>query len=386
MLHLRILAWAAVLAVIQLNSGLLCAEDLWVKHVVYEGARVNTAVGGDFTGDGKVDVIAVSENKTRLFIAPEWRELVLAETPGKNFIHSEVFDVDGDGDLDFIGAHYKPGWIAWLEQPADPTRDRWPLRVVDDEVDGVHGLLKGDIDGDGKLDLIANSAQPQGKFPNSAVWLQAPKNVTQAKRWNRFVFAQGDAPGLSHYFGVGDVNNDGRPDIALAAKGGPQAEPGTGEWFAWWEAPKGGAKNVPWRKHRLANNQPGATNIQQADVNGDGKMDFVATRGHGRGVLWMEAPEFKIHEIHPTLKEPHCLQVADMDGDGDLDAATCAYGDQVAAWFENDGKGQFKTHIVARNQAAYDIRAMDMDGDQDLDLLIAGQQSSNVVWYENPLR
>ena len=42
---------------------------------------------------------------------------------------------------------------------------------------------------------------------------------------------------MSHYFGFGDVNGDGRPDIALAAKGGPQAEPGTGEWFAWWEAP-----------------------------------------------------------------------------------------------------------------------------------------------------
>ena len=59
-----------------------------------------------------------------------------------------------------------------------------------------------------------------------------------------------------------------------------------------------------------------------------------------------------------------------MDADGDIDAATCGYGDQIAAWFENDGKGNFKTHIVARNQAAYDIRALDMDGDKDLDLFV----------------
>ena len=49
-------------------------------------------------------------------------------------------------------------------------------------------------------------------------------------------------------------------------------------------------------------------------------------------------------------------------------------------------KGNFTTHIVSDDQAAYDIRAVDMDGDTDLDLLIAGQLSHNVVWYENPLK
>ena len=43
--------------------------------------------------------------------------------------------------------------------------------------------------------------------------------------------------------------------------------------------------------------------------------------------------------IHETLLEPHSLVVVDMDGDGDLDAATCAYGDRQALWFENDGRG-----------------------------------------------
>ncbi|MCA9178698.1 MAG: VCBS repeat-containing protein [Planctomycetales bacterium] len=367
-------------------AGLACsasAEELWKKHEVHQGAHCNTAVGGDFTKDGRADVIAVSDSKVRLFVAPDWREVILAETPGKNFIHSESFDVDGDGDLDFIGAHYKPGWIAWLEQPDNPLVDRWPLRVVDDEVDGVHGLLKGDVDGDGRLDLLANSAQPGGKMPFSAVWLRVPQRPAEAERWDRFIFSRSDSPGLSHYLGFGDVNGDGRPDISMAAKGGPQAEPGTGEWFAWWEAPQN-PRQEGWKKHLLSDQHPGATNIQQADVNGDGKVDFLATRGHGQGVVWFEAPDWKLHTIHETLKEPHCLQVVDMDGDGDMDAATCAYGDQIAAWFENDGKGNFKTHIVAREQAAYDIRAVDMDGDKDLDLLIAGQQSKNVAWYENP--
>ena len=38
-----------------------------------------TAVAADFTGDGIPDVIADSDNKTRLFVGPDWNEVVLDE-------------------------------------------------------------------------------------------------------------------------------------------------------------------------------------------------------------------------------------------------------------------------------------------------------------------
>ncbi len=370
------------------RSALAGDAAAWSKHVVHEGEHCNTAVGGDFTGDGKTDIISNSGGKTRLFVAPKWTEVVIDASLGHNFIHSESFDVDGDGDLDFIGARYQPGLVVWLENPGkSAAAGAWTSRIAEQEVNGIHGLLKGDVDGDGKLDLLANSGQPVGPFPYSGAWLKVPANPRAAKSWQRSIFARQDAPGLSHYMGFGDVNGDGRADIAMGAKGGPQDKSGMGEWFAWWEAPRDPTQ--PFKRHVLPGTHPGATNIQQADVNGDGRVDFIASRGHGHGVIWFEHPAddsdtWPIHDINPDLEFPHCLQVVDMDGDGDIDAATCAYGSQVAAWFENDGKGQFKTHIVAKEQAAYDIRAVDIDVDGDLDLLIAGQRSQNVVWYENP--
>jgi hypothetical protein len=356
----------------------------WEKHVIWEGQRTNVAVAADFTGDGKVDVISSSGGKTRLFIAPDWKQVIIGDDKAHTFIHGETFDVDGDGDTDFIGARYKPGLIVWFEQPKAATAGPWKARIAEDEIIGIHGVLKADVNGDGKLDLLANSGQPMGKFPNSAAWLEVPKNPRTATRWTRHIFAKEDAPGLSHYLGAGDLNGDGRMDITLAAKGGPADKSGQGEWFAWWEAGKDPTK--PFKKHKLPGKHPGATNIMPADVNGDGKLDIVASRGHGVGLIWYENPKWTIHQINTNLQSPHCLQIGDIDNDGDLDAATCAYLSRKAAWFENDGKGKFKTHIINADQCAYDIRLVDMDKDGDLDVLIAGQQSNNVVWYENRLK
>jgi hypothetical protein len=293
-----------------------------------------------------------------------------------------VMDVNGDGLPDFLGARYSPGLIFWLERPRDPLRQTWTYRTIDDAkaggVDGIHGLIVGDVDGDGRPDLIGNSAQPKGAFPNSLAWFRIPSDWRNARQWERHIFAKGDAPGLSHYFGFGDVNGDGRPDIASAAK---IAE--GGNWFAWWEQPSD-PRGV-WKRHTIAENQEGATNIMMADVNGDGLTDFIASRGHGTGLVWYEAPDWKAHEIDGELEGPHSLDVGDIDGDGHIDVVTCAKDSFVAAWFRNDGKGNFTRHTIWTNQAAYDIRLVDMDGDGDLDVLIAGQESKNVVWHENQL-
>lgn len=377
-------ATTAMLLCLLTAAGVVGEE--WKKHVVHEGGGVTfTAVAADFTGDGKPDVITDNGKKTRLLVSPEWEEIVLDEHPEfTHNTHSEFFDVDGDGDLDYIAAHYNPGLIVWFEQPRDAITGRWTKRLISDQIHGIHGVIKGDIDGDKRPDLLATAAQPKGSYPESLAWFRIPKDPHTAEKWELNIFAKNDAPGLTHYLGVGDVNGDGRVDAATGAKGGPTDKSGKGEWFAWWEAPAN--PTGAWSKHRLPGKHPGATNIHPADVNGDNQTDFIASRGHGRGVIWFEAPEWKVHDIHATIKEPHCLVVVDLDGDGDTDAATCAFGDKLAAWFENDGTGKFKTHIVGRDQEAYDIRAVDMDLDQDLDLLIAGRRSNNVVWYENPMR
>ncbi|MDB4338958.1 VCBS repeat-containing protein [Rubripirellula sp.] len=369
--------------------GAVSNADNWKKHVIHEGVRTLTAVAGDFTGDGRVDVIADGGKQTRLFVAPDWDLVVIDDHPEiSHYIHSELFDVDNDGDLDYIGARYNPGLIVWLENPggyhgsAKKERGSWKRRIADDRVHGIHGLIRGDVDGDGQMDLLATSAQAKPPHAESLAWLRIPDEPRSDSMWDLFPFAVGDAPGLTHYLGVGDVDGDGRLDAATGAKGGPTAT-SKGEWFAWWKSDP--SAKGRWVKQMISDQEPGATNIHPVQVNGDGVMDFIASRGHGNGVVWFEGPNWERREIDSTIKEPHCLVAIDLDLDGDVDAATCAFGDQEAVWYENDGEGKFTRHQIAENQESYDLRACDLDGDGDLDLLVAGRDSNNVVWFENPV-
>jgi hypothetical protein len=124
----------------------------------------------------------------------------------------------------------------------------------------------------------------------------------------------------------------------------------------------------------------GPTHILVGNVNQDGRFDFIAAPGHGRGLVWYEAPSWKAHEISPAARGAHSLAVDDIDGDGDLDIVSCFNGDHIIAWFENDNRGRCFMHPIYKNQAADDIRLIDMDDDGDTDLLVAGDRSKNVVW------
>lgn len=355
----------------------------WKKHVVMEQGHCNTAVALDANGDKHLDVIASFNGRVSLFIAPDWKEetVLYRFAGGGACIHSEVIDADGDGDLDWAGslANDHP---FWLENPgeAEAQMGAWTPRAIDHEITGIHCILRSDIDNDGKDDLIINNFQPDKGIGDSMAWFSIPLNPYKANQWNRHVFAAGDARGGSHYMGAGDIDGDGWKEIAAGAKGDPFAD---GNWFAFWKNPGANLVKGAWEKVILADNQIAATNILPADVNRDGKVDWLATRGHGVGVIWFENPSWRIHDIDTGIKSPHSLTVADHDQDGDLDAAACGFESERVMWYENDGKGNFTLHTLDDKQQSYDLRSVDMDGDGDQDLLNAGRGSRNVVWYEN---
>lgn len=345
----------------------------------------------DANGDGKRDVIAMGQSKVFALLAPDWKPVVLADTREPKMLYCVALDADGDGDQDIALGRYRVPWIeyrealkagktadrpegpdfsvAWIENTRS-TDQAWPLHVLDRELNGIHGLCAGDVNGNGMADVIADSINGP-VFANSLAWFAGTEKAGEP--FERHLITKGGTDGRPHYLDFADVNGDGRGDVLLGDS--------VGGTFTWWDR---GDRDKPWTKHLIAR-EKGATNIKAADIDGDGTPDVVGSCGHGTGVFWFEGPEWTKHVVDPELDDAHALAVADFDGDGDPDVASSSYTSKVVRWYENDGKGSFEAHDIdaTNEQESYDLKARDVDGDQRPDLILAGRETRNVVFYQN---
>jgi hypothetical protein len=364
----------------------------WVRHAVPLPESIWSVEALDASGDGKLDLIAMGETRVFALLAPDWQQHVLIDTKEPKMLYCVVLDADADGDLDLAVGRYRAPWIdyrsaraagkeasepagpdfsvAWIENVGQ-VNGEWKLHVLDRELNGIHGLWTGDVNGDGRKDLLADSIMgPQ--FPKSLAWFETPPRGANA--FKRHIITNAGADGRPHYLDFADLNGDGRGDLLVGDSGG-----GT---FTWWANP--GATEQGWRKHSVAT-ESGATNIKAADVNRDGAPDVVASCGHGKGVLWFSGPAWTRHVIDAELRDPHALALGDFDLDGDIDVATASFTAFVVRWYENDGTGNFTAHDIdtGNKQQTYDLKAKDLDGDGRLDLILAGRESRNAVWFRN---
>ena len=75
-----------------------------------------------------------------------------------------------------------------------------------------------------------------------------------------------------------------------------------------------------------------------------------------------------------------------MDNDGDLDILSASENDDTIAWYENDGAANptFTKAVIATSaDNALDVQVADLDGDGDLDIVSASSLDDTIAWYEN---
>ena len=126
-------------------------------------------------------------------------------------------------------------------------------------------------------------------------------------------------------------------------------------------------------------------------MDGDGDLDIVSASSLDDTIAWCENdgaadPSWTSANIATTADAARDVQVADMDGDGDLDIVSASYADDTIAWYENNGAANpswTSSDIVTNATNAESVYLADMDGDGDFDIVSGSQGDNTVAWYEN---
>jgi hypothetical protein len=220
-----------------------------------------------------------------LFLKPIGCGTASFDAPFSIYTSIASADLNGDGTLDIAmsgsrisGPPPHPGYsFVLLRDPADAARFLPPVRY--EAGNDPDFLVVGDINGDGLKDLaVANYGSPDGSIKGSAsIFLQDPATPGRFLPATEFATASRSAS-----VAIGDLNGDGRLDLAVAnpVSGGPG-----GTISILFQAPGSPGSFLP------AANYPGIfqpLSVAIGDLNGDGNADIAVS--DGGAVLYYQDP------------------------------------------------------------------------------------------------
>jgi len=374
----------AALLLLLVVPGWVQAE--WPRHTIDKSSRGADGVRlADINGDGHMDiatgweeggVVRVYTNPGPVKAQAPWPFATVGKAPS---VEDAVFaDLDADGHLDVVSCcegktktvfvHWGPNWQTTQVFPQLKGQQAWMFALPLQRPDGGCDLVVSSKGSNACIGLLSAAEKPRDlsswtfRRLVDATWVMSLRSV--------------------------DVDRDGDLDVVASNRKSKTAR------VLWLE----NRPDASWPEHTVGSVGRENMFLDVADMNGDGRVDFLVPRKpHEIALLTQPADPRAVWAESvialPTSNHGRAKAVAAGDLDGDQRpelVLTCesANGPKIGCFFakQNADQGWSFHDISGAPGTKFDrIELLDLDADGDLDVLTCEERDGlGVIWYENP--
>jgi len=326
---------------------------------------------GDIDGDGDLDVVTGNYNQTNKLYLNDGSGGFTAGTGTSIGSESDstqsiaLGDIDGDGKLDIVAGNHSATNKLYLNDGSGGFTTGAGT-TIGSESGVTTSIALGDIDGDGNLDIVAGNHSGTNKLylNDGSGGFDTTGTVIGSESDGTFNIA------------LGDIDGDGDLDVVAGNEG-------TNKLYL-----NDGSGGFPTSGTAIGSESDSSTSIALGDIGGDGDLDVVVGNSNQTNKLHLNNSSGGFTTgvgagIGSDTDNTRSIVLADIDGDGDIDVVAGNFGQTNKLYLNNGGGFTASTDIGSDTDNTQSIALADIDSDGDIDVVAGNFYATNKLYLNN---
>lgn len=333
---------------------------------------------GDFDENGHLDIASIGFGSDDVSVffnsgAGNFGSRTIISTSVDGPVDLAVGDFNSDGHADLCVGTQEELYPIYFE--GDGSGDFTQISLFETgSVSSSQQLLAGDVNGDGKMDIVTASS-----YDNKLALLEQKQGVIAPGAVPFFgqQLINKSAPGVSEII-LADIDGDGLEDILSTERSSGRV--------TWYPNLSTGSFD---QQEVLLFLDEGLSGLAADDMDGDGFLDLIVSNdGDSSVTLYLnqgDGSTFIPILIDDELDEPYSPFLSDLDNDGDQDIIVAVGWDAQVYIYPSNGDGSFGARITLCEYCLFSkmVSAKDLNGDGLPEVLVYVGQNQQIVMYEN---